>query len=42
MERAFVEVLDLARAKGWTMRQAATTLAVTRVAEAWRVRGLYP
>jgi glutamate dehydrogenase (NAD(P)+) len=42
MERAFEEVYHLARGKGWTLRQAATVLAVTRVAEAWRVRGLYP
>jgi len=42
MERAFLEVYSMATKKGWTMRQAATVLAVTRVAEAWRVRGLYP
>ena len=42
MERAFLEVYRLAREKEWTMRQAAIVLAVTRVAEAWRVRGLYP
>ena len=42
MERAFLEVYRLAREKAWTLRQAATVLAVTRVAEAWRVRGLYP
>ena len=42
MERAFLEVYTTARQKGWTMRQAATILAVSRVAEAWRVRGLYP
>jgi glutamate dehydrogenase (NAD(P)+) len=42
MERAFLEVYAMAREKGWTMRQAATVLGVSRVAEAWRVRGLYP
>jgi glutamate dehydrogenase (NAD(P)+) len=42
MERAFLEVYGMATKKKWTMRQAATVLAVTRVAEAWRVRGLYP
>jgi glutamate dehydrogenase (NAD(P)+) len=42
MERAFLEVYGMARQKNWTMRQAATILAVSRVAEAWRVRGLYP
>jgi glutamate dehydrogenase (NAD(P)+) len=42
MEGAFLEVYGMARQKTWTMRQAATVLAVSRVAEAWRVRGLYP
>lgn len=42
MERAFLEVYRMAREKAWTMRQAATILGVSRVAEAWRVRGLYP
>ena len=42
MERAFLEVYRLAQSKGWTMRQAATILAVSRVADAWRARGLYP
>ena len=42
MERAFLDVFGMARAKGYTMRQAATIIAVSRVAEAWRVRGLYP
>jgi glutamate dehydrogenase (NAD(P)+) len=42
MERAFLDVLALSQAKGYTMRQAALVLGVTRVAEAWRVRGLYP
>jgi glutamate dehydrogenase (NAD(P)+) len=42
MERAFGEVNAMATKKRWSLRQAATVLAVTRVAEAWRVRGLYP
>jgi glutamate dehydrogenase (NAD(P)+) len=42
MERSFMEVHGMAVAKGYTMRQAATVLAVSRVAEAFRVRGLYP
>jgi len=42
MEHAFLEVYGMTRKKGWTMRQAATVLGVSRVAEAWRVRGLYP
>ena len=42
MEHAFLEVYGMTREKGWTMRQAATVLGVSRVAEAWRVRGLYP
>jgi glutamate dehydrogenase (NAD(P)+) len=42
MERAFLDVYGMAVAKGYTMRQAAMILAVSRVAEAWRVRGLYP
>jgi glutamate dehydrogenase (NAD(P)+) len=42
MERAYMEVYGMAKEKGWTMRQAATVLGVSRVAEAWRVRGLYP
>lgn len=42
MEGSFLDVFGLAQAKGWTMRQAATSLAVERVAEAQRVRGLYP
>ena len=42
MERAFLEVYRMTREKAWTMRQAATVLGVSRVAEAWRVRGLYP
>ena len=42
MEGSFLDVFGLSQAKGWTMRQAATALAVERVAEAQRVRGLYP
>ncbi|GAC1364407.1 MAG: Glu/Leu/Phe/Val dehydrogenase [Actinomycetota bacterium] len=42
MERAFLDVLAMSHAKGYTMRQAAMVLGVSRVAEAWRVRGLYP
>ena len=42
MERAFLDVFNLAQARGYTMRQAAMVLGVGRVAEAWRVRGLYP
>jgi glutamate dehydrogenase (NAD(P)+) len=42
MERAYREVYGMGKEKGWTMRQAATVLGVSRVAEAWRVRGLYP
>ena len=42
MERAFLDVYGLSKTKGYTMRQAATVLAVSRVAEAHRVRGLYP
>ena len=42
MERSFQEVFSMARERACTMRQAATILAVTRVAEAWRARGLYP
>ncbi|MGH2771452.1 MAG: glutamate dehydrogenase, partial [Actinomycetota bacterium] len=42
MERSFVEVYGMATALGYTMRQAATVLAVSRVAEAFQVRGLYP
>jgi glutamate dehydrogenase (NAD(P)+) len=42
MEGSFLDVYGLSQSKGWTMRQAATGLAVQRVAEAQRVRGLYP
>lgn len=42
MEAAFLDVYGMAQSKGYTMRQAATILAVSRVAEAHVVRGLYP
>lgn len=42
MESSFLDVYGLAQTKGLTMRQSATILAVTRVAEAHRLRGLYP
>ncbi|HVF12789.1 MAG TPA: Glu/Leu/Phe/Val dehydrogenase [Actinomycetota bacterium] len=42
MEASFLDVYGMSVQKGYTMRQAATILAVTRVAEAHRVRGLYP
>jgi len=42
MVRAFREVASLAREKGLSLREAAMVLAVGRVAEAVRLRGLYP
>jgi glutamate dehydrogenase (NAD(P)+) len=42
MESSFLDVFGMAKEKGFTMRQAATILAVSRVAEAQRLRGLYP
>ncbi|HEU5003681.1 MAG TPA: Glu/Leu/Phe/Val dehydrogenase [Actinomycetota bacterium] len=42
MERAFLDVFATAQAKKWTTREAAMVVGVSRVAEAWRVRGLYP
>jgi glutamate dehydrogenase (NAD(P)+) len=42
METSFLDVYALAQAKAYTMRQAATVLAVSRVAEARQARGLYP
>ena len=42
MERAFVEVYELAESKGLTMRQAAHCIGVGRVAEAHLTRGLFP
>jgi glutamate dehydrogenase (NAD(P)+) len=42
METAFLDVYAMAQEKGYSMRQAATVLAVSRVADAQRARGLYP
>ena len=42
MERAFAEVWKVHRERKVHMRRAAYVLAVTRVAEAHRLRGLYP
>ncbi len=42
MERAFEEVYRISQEKKVSMRQAANMLAVSRVAEATRLRGLYP
>jgi glutamate dehydrogenase (NAD(P)+) len=42
METSFLDVYGMSTARNYTMRQAATILAVSRVAEAQRVRGLYP
>jgi glutamate dehydrogenase (NAD(P)+) len=42
MEDAYVHVLELAEDRKVTMRQAATILGVSRVAEAHTTRGLYP
>ena len=42
MERAYVDVLSLSEERKVTMRDAATVLGVTRVAEAHATRGLYP
>jgi glutamate dehydrogenase (NAD(P)+) len=42
MEDAYVDVLDLAEDRKVTMRQAATILGVSRVAEAHTTRGLFP
>ena len=42
MEDAYVEVLELAEDRKVTMRQAATILGVSRVAEAHTTRGLFP
>jgi glutamate dehydrogenase (NAD(P)+) len=42
MEEAYVDVLDMAEDRKVTMRQAATILGVSRVAEAHRTRGLFP
>jgi len=42
MEKAYLDVLEIARDRGVSMRQAATILGVTRVAEAHVTRGLFP
>ncbi|MDJ0396451.1 Glu/Leu/Phe/Val dehydrogenase [Rhodococcus sp. G-MC3] len=42
MSEAWTGVTDFARQRGLTLREAATVLAVQRVAEAHRLRGLYP
>jgi glutamate dehydrogenase (NAD(P)+) len=42
MERAHIDVLSLAQDRKTTMRTAATTLGVSRVAEAHVTRGLFP
>ena len=42
MEQAYVGVLELAEEHKATMRQAATMLGVSRVAEAHVTRGLFP
>jgi glutamate dehydrogenase (NAD(P)+) len=42
MERAYVDVLQLAEDKKAPMRTAATMLGVARVAEAHKTRGLFP
>jgi glutamate dehydrogenase (NAD(P)+) len=42
MERAYVDVLDLAEEHKSTMRTGATMLGVSRVAEAHVTRGLFP
>jgi glutamate dehydrogenase (NAD(P)+) len=42
LERAFVEVYQLAKDKDMTMRQAAHWIGVGRVAEAHLTRGLFP
>jgi glutamate dehydrogenase (NAD(P)+) len=42
MVRAFQQVASLAEAEGITLREAAMLLAVKRVAEATRTRGIYP
>ena len=42
LERAFAEIYRTAEEQKITMREAATMLAVARVAEATLVRGIYP
>ena len=42
MEEAYIDVLEMAEERKVTMRQAATILGVSRVAEAHTTRGLFP
>jgi glutamate dehydrogenase (NAD(P)+) len=42
MTRAYGAVSTLAAKHGWTLRQAAYTIAVDKVAQATMVRGIYP
>lgn len=42
MENAYRAVADLAAERDLTLRQAAHAIGVERVAEAHRIRGLYP
>jgi glutamate dehydrogenase (NAD(P)+) len=42
MQRGFKEVLEISLSKKISMRTAALTLGIGRVAEAARLRGLYP
>ena len=42
MEEAYIHVLEMAEERKVTMRQAATILGVSRVAEAHTTRGLFP
>ena len=42
MDKAWNEFTDFSREHGLSLRTAATTMAVKRVAEAHVARGLYP
>lgn len=42
MHKAFDEVIDLSTSNAWTLRQAASVIGVGRVADAARLRGLFP
>jgi len=42
MQRSFKEVLDISLAKKIPMRTAALILGIVRVAEAQKLRGIYP
>jgi glutamate dehydrogenase (NAD(P)+) len=42
MQKGFKEVLDISLSKGIPMRTAALVLGIGRVAEASRLRGIYP